>query len=141
MFFVIQIAVTKIIGKTAIWTIFCFGVSPANYTNWAFMFLMQQSHVQCILWSLLCNANNLVLPEKILKNKDFASPTRIFRLLAWAPKILKTYISDMMSNCLPSKWFKTTNFKILNFSFSGFFRQSVTNMLKNNKQNLRQAML
>ena len=91
-FFVIQIPVTKIIGKTAIWTIFCFGVSPPNYTNWAFMFLMQQSHVQCVLWSLLCNANNLVLPEKILKNKDFASPTRIFRLLAWAPKILKTYI-------------------------------------------------
>ena len=33
-FFVIQIPVTKIIGKTGIWTIFCFWVSPPNYTNY-----------------------------------------------------------------------------------------------------------
>ena len=45
-FFVIQIPLTKTIAKTAIWTNFCFWVSPPNYTNWAFMFLMQQSHVQ-----------------------------------------------------------------------------------------------
>ena len=41
-FFDIQIPVTKIIGKTAIWTILSF--SP-DYTNWEFMFLMQQPHV------------------------------------------------------------------------------------------------
>ena len=43
------------------------------------------------LWNLLSNAHNLVLPEKSLKSKDFASPTQTFKLLAWAPKIVKTY--------------------------------------------------
>ena len=66
--------------------------SPPNYTNWGFMFGMQQSHVQWrVLWNLLCNANNLVLTEKNLKNKDFTSPTQIFKLV-WAPKIVKVYI-------------------------------------------------
>ena len=91
-FFFIQISVKRIIGKTAIWTIFCFWESPPNYTNWGFMFGMQQSHVQWrVLWNLLCNANNLVLTEKNLKNKDFTSPTQIFKLV-WAPKIVKVYI-------------------------------------------------
>ena len=46
-FFLIQIPVKKIIRKTAIWAIFFFfWVSPSNYTNWEFIFLMQQSHVQ-----------------------------------------------------------------------------------------------
>ena len=40
--FVIKIKVTKIIGKTAIWTNFCFWVSLPNCVNWASMFLMQQ---------------------------------------------------------------------------------------------------
>ena len=30
--------------------------------------------------------------KKNLENKDFASPTQIFKLLVWAPKIVKTYI-------------------------------------------------
>ena len=30
------------------------------------------------LGDLLCNANNLVLPEKNLKNKDFPSPNQLF---------------------------------------------------------------
>ena len=34
-----------------------------------------------------------------------------------------------MGNCLPSKWFKTTNCKILHLNFSDFFRQSVTKIL------------
>ena len=123
-FFVIQIPVTKIIGKSAIWTIFCFWVSPPNYINWAFMFLMQQSHVQwCVLWNLLCNANNFVLLEQNLENKDFASPNQIFKLLAWAPKIVKTIRhSDVMGNCLSSKWFKPTNCKILHLIFSDVFQ-------------------
>ena len=45
-FFVIRIPVTKIIGKTSIWTIFCFWVSPLNYTNWEFMLPVQQSQVR-----------------------------------------------------------------------------------------------
>ena len=45
-FFVIQIPETKVIGKTAAWTIFSFWVSPLNYPNWEVMFLMQQSHEQ-----------------------------------------------------------------------------------------------
>ena len=93
MFFLIQSPVTKIIGKTAIWTIFCFWVSPPNYTNLEVMFMMQQSHIQWrIKWNLLSNAHNLVLPEKIPKNKDFISLTQIFKLRVWAPKFINTYI-------------------------------------------------
>ena len=55
------------------------------------MFLVQQSQVP-ILWNLLCNPNNFVLLEQNLENEDFASPTQIFKLLAWAPRIVKTYI-------------------------------------------------
>ena len=33
------------------------------------------------------------LPEKNLKNKDFASLTQIFKPLTWVPKIIKTYIT------------------------------------------------
>ena len=92
-FFVIQVQVTKVIGKSAIWTNFSFWVSPPNYTNWEFMFLMQQSRVQSrVLWNLLCNAKNFVLFEKNLENKNFASPTQIFKLLGWALKIVKNYI-------------------------------------------------
>ena len=91
--FVIQIPVTKIVGKTALWTNFLFLVSPPNYTNWTYMFLTQQSHVQCrVLLNLLCNANSFVLHGQNLENKDFASPTQIFRLLVWATKIVKTLI-------------------------------------------------
>ena len=58
MFFLIQIPVTKIIGKTAILTVFCFCVSAPSYTNLEFMFLMQQSHVQCgVQWNLLAIAH------------------------------------------------------------------------------------
>ena len=111
-FFAINIPVTKIIEKTTTWTIFCFWVSPPHYTNWAFMFLMQQSHAQWhVLWNLVCKAHNFVLLEKNLENKDFASPTLIFKLLVSGEKIVKTYISDVMGNCLPSKWCKTTNSK------------------------------
>ena len=45
-FFDIQIPATKIIEKTAILRILSFCVSPPGYTNWEFMFLMQQPHVQ-----------------------------------------------------------------------------------------------
>ena len=45
-YFLIQIPVKKMIRKTAIWTMFCFWVSPPNYTNREFIFLIQQSHVQ-----------------------------------------------------------------------------------------------
>ena len=55
----------KISGKTASWTTYSFSVSSSNYTNWECMLLMEQSHVHC-------NAHNLVLPEKHLKNKDFS---------------------------------------------------------------------
>ena len=89
---VIQTPVTKTIGKTAIWTIFCFCVSLSNYTNWVFIFLIQQSHVQwCVLWYLLCNANKLLLFFLNLRNKDFTWPTQIFKLLVWAAKAVKTY--------------------------------------------------
>ena len=48
--------------------------------------------ISCVLWNLLCNAHNLVLPEKNLKNKDFDSLNQIFKLLVWAPKVAKAYI-------------------------------------------------
>ena len=90
-FFVNQIPVPKISGKFG--QIFSFSVSPSNYTNWEFMLLMQQYHVQwCIQWNLFCNSHNLVLPEKNLKNKGFGSNTQVFKLLAWVPKIIQTYI-------------------------------------------------
>ena len=93
MFLSYSIPVTKIIGKTSIWTIFCFWESPPNYTNWEFMFLMQKYHVQWrVQWNLLSNSHNLVLPEKIVKSKDFISLTQIFKLPVWAPNIVKTYI-------------------------------------------------
>ena len=92
-FFVIQISVTKIIGKTVIWTNFRFWVSLPNYTNLGFMFLTQQSHVQlCVLWNLHCKANNFVLLEKKKENKDIASSTQTYRVLVWAQKSVKTYI-------------------------------------------------
>ena len=54
---------------------------------------LQQSHVESrVWWNLLSNASNFVLLKKNLENKDFASPTQIFKLLSWAPKIAKTYI-------------------------------------------------
>ena len=113
-FFVIQIPVAKFIGKTAIWTILCFWLSAANYTNRESMFLMQKSHVQWrVLWNLLCNTDNLVLPEKNLKTKDFSSLNLIFKLLVWVPEIIKTYIiSDVIGKCMPSIQFKTSNCKI-----------------------------
>ena len=40
--------------------------------------------------SLKCSC--FVLFEENLENKDFASLTLMFKLLAWAPKIVKTYI-------------------------------------------------
>ena len=42
MFFDIEILVTKIIGKTSIWTIRSVWVFPSDNTNWEFEFLMQQ---------------------------------------------------------------------------------------------------
>ena len=57
------------------------------------MLMKQQSHVQGhIFWNLLYNVSCFVLLEKNLENQDFASPTRTFKLLVWAPKIVKTYI-------------------------------------------------
>ena len=95
-FFVIHIPVIKVIEKTVNWINFGFWVSPFYNTNWAFMFLMQQSHVQWrVLLNLLCNANKLVLLEKDLENKDFASPTQINKLLVWAANINKTCILVM----------------------------------------------
>ena len=75
----------KVSGKTAIWTIFSFLVSPPYYTNWEFMFVMQESHVQ---W----HTQILVLSGKNLKNKDFASLTQGFKPPFWVPKMIKTYI-------------------------------------------------
>ena len=46
MFLTFQIPVTKIIGKTAIWTIVSLWVSPSDHKNWKFMSLMEQPHVQ-----------------------------------------------------------------------------------------------
>ena len=43
------------------------------------------------------------LLEKSLENKDFASPTWIFKLVIWAPKKLDLYHSDVMGKSLPSK--------------------------------------
>ena len=86
----------KTIGKTAIWTILYFWVSPPDYTNWEFMFLMQQLHVQWrVYWNLLCCTHNLVLFEKYLKKKDFVSLTQVIKLLVWVPKIIKTYAELM----------------------------------------------
>ena len=66
-------------------------ISDKNYRNWACIFMMQQSHAQRhVLWNLFCNDNNIVLLKKNLENKDFASPTQIFKLLVWAPKSVNT---------------------------------------------------
>ena len=89
-FFVIQIPVTKVIGKTAIWTNFCFWVSPPNYTNWAFMFLMQQSDVQWrVLWNLLCNAVVLFYLKKIWKIKILPHLPRYLSCLFGLQKLLR----------------------------------------------------
>ena len=73
---------TNIIEETAIWKNVCFWESPPIFTNWAFISLMQQSHVQRhASWNLLCNANNFILLEKNLEKKDFATPTQIFKRL------------------------------------------------------------
>ena len=71
----------------------------------------------------------MVLSEKNLKNKDFASLTHSFKLLVWVPKIIKTYISDAMGKHMPSTWFKMSNCKIPHLSFCRFFRQSVTKIM------------
>ena len=90
--FKIQTKVTIIIGKTAIWKNFCFWVSPPNYTTWAFMFLMQQSHVQWrVLWNFLCNAVVLFYLKKSAIIR-FRLTYQVFKLLFQAPKNVKTYI-------------------------------------------------
>ena len=66
-FFVVQTGVTKIIGNS-FWTIICFWVSPPNYTNLEFMFLIQQSHVQWrAKWNLPFNSLNSNLARKNLE--------------------------------------------------------------------------
>ena len=48
-----------------------------------------------LYWNILCNTFNAFdwfLPEENLKNKDFTLLTQIFKLLAWAPKAVMTYI-------------------------------------------------
>ena len=51
--------------------------------------------ISCVLWNLLCNSHNLVLPENNLKSKDFASLHQILKLLVWTPKVAKAYIIVM----------------------------------------------
>ena len=117
-FFVIRIPVTKIVGKTSILTIFCFWVFPLNYTNLEFMLLIQQSHAQLsILRNLLCKAHHLILPEKKWKIMILPHLTRYLSCLFWLQKLLKLYHSEVMSNCMPSKWFETTNCKIILLRF------------------------
>ena len=84
-FFVIQISLNKFIEKTAIWTIFCFWASPLN-------------------WNLLCNAHNLVFPEKYLQNKDFALLTQLFQPFLGALKIVSAYfiMTSSVFACLKS---------------------------------------
>ena len=71
----------------------------------------------------------MVLSWKNLKNKDFASLTLLFKLLVWVPKIIKTYIGDVMGKHMPWTWFKMNNCKIPHLSFCRFFRQSVTKIM------------
>ena len=69
-FFVIEIKVTKLIGKTAICSNFYLWVSPPNYALWRVMFMMQESHIEWrVLWNLLQNAVVLFYLKKIWKIK------------------------------------------------------------------------
>ena len=142
---------------------FYFWVFPPNYTKGSFMFLMQQSHVHCrVFWNLLYNANDLALPEKNLEGKDFASPSQIFKLLVWAPKIVKSYImvaqwviaSLQSDSKQPTLKYYTYTFQIFSDNqwqklwektlirqFRVFTPFSIWTMLINNEKNLRQAML
>ena len=125
-FFDNQIPMAKISGKSAIWTIFSFSVSSPNYTNWEFMFLMQQSHVKWrILSDFLCNSQNLALPEKRLKNKDFPHLPRYLSHLFGFQKLLRLIYFEVTSKHMPSIWFRNSNSKISHINFCLFLRQSV----------------
>ena len=47
-------------------------------------------------------ADNLVLLEKNLKNKDFASLIQVFKLLVWIPKFIKADIkvAEWVNACI-----------------------------------------
>ena len=61
------------------------------YTNRAFMFLIQQSHVQWrLLWNLLCNANKIGFTWKNPKNKILSHLARYLSYLFRAPENFQT---------------------------------------------------
>ena len=127
-FFVIQISVSQLL-ENCFWTIYCFWVYPRNYANWEFTFLMQQSHVQwhssgvffvvLIIWIYLKN---------IWKIKILPHLPRYLSCLFGLQKLKDFYNSDVIGNCMPSKWFKRTNCKIPHLKFFRFF-QTVSDKL------------
>ena len=138
---------------------FCFYESPANYANSKCLFLMEQSYVQRGVY-LFCNAHNLILPGKDLKNKCFASVIQKFKVVVLNSKNCEDlYHSHVIDNWMRSIWFTTSISKISHLSFKTFsdnqwqkwwgkllLRQffvsfSLLTLMRNNEQNLKQAML
>ena len=109
---------------------------------------------------LLCNAHNLVLPGKDLKNTCFASAVQMFKMVVLNSKNCEDlYHSCVIDNWMCSIWFTKSNTKISHLSFKTFsdnqwqkwwekllLRQfflsfSLLTMTRNNEQNFSQAML
>ena len=67
--------------------------------------------------------------KKIWKIKILPHLPRYLSCLFGLRKVLILNYSDVMGNCLPSKWLKTTNCKILHLNFLDFLQQSVTKIM------------
>ena len=84
---------TKTIGKTAIWTILYFWVSPPELGIY-----VPNAATSCSMTHLLESSLQhswFGFIWKISEKKDFASLTQVIKLLVWVPKIIKTYAELM----------------------------------------------
>ena len=122
--------------------------------------MIEQVHVQWRVY-LLFNANKLFPAKKNLKSKNFLSFTRCLGYVLRLQKLLKLNHSYVIDHWMPSIWFKTSNYKIthLIFQISSYkqwqkiwgrllFAQFfvftpflLLKMLRNNEQNLREAII
>ena len=137
--------------------------NSSNKTYWKkcyldhFLFLV---FVYVIDAKISCKMTRIM--ETSDKSKDFFSINLIFKLLVWVPKIAKTYIiSDVMGKCMSLIWLKTSNCKTSHWKMFKFFQtisdrnygkscyldnfvflpsSPILTMLRNNEQNLREAM-
>ena len=77
--------------------------------------------VMLIIWFYL---------KKIWKTKVLPHLSRYLSSFFVLQKLWRLIYSDVIGNCMSSKWFKTTNCKILHLSFSKFLRQSVAKLIR-----------